>query len=166
MAKQRDRQQQEIIEPTHSDDRILEALERIERLEQENANLRANIRPSAMGNAVEIPDGARIQTKAARVQVLPDLEPTKDDHIVRYASASSIDRRIREGWELHPDAKQVGDAIPIQIAKNNELLAARKAAKEQRESAHEQQLRTEARRGDLPVMPGASTFTEYQRTRG
>lgn len=157
----------------------VELQKRIEAYEAQKEQERRQMISSKDGKGVEIPDYMKVDVAAARVSIVKPIPPSKPNMKTRYASERSIDRRIAEGWNIHPGlgdpssgVKQIRDLIPIEISKDNPDYINRRLAKEYREKAHEQELHSMNARGEH-YDPNAGTMRqttykvekEFQRTK-
>lgn len=157
----------------------VELQKRLEASEAQREQERRQLVTSADGRGVQIPDGMRIHPAAHRVKLIKPVVPSDCAKIedsgssmyhTRYASERTIDRRLAEGWHIHPKmgdpgsgVKQVRDLIPIQIEKDHPDLINKKLAKEAAEKAHEREYMEQASRGShYDPTVRANRFTQFK----
>lgn len=149
-------------DPLGTEEQLEALVARMDALEEENANLRQQLHSTPDGRGMVIPADKPSILDVSRRMVLPALEPSKPGMKVRYASKYSLDERLMQGWELHPTAKSVGDAIPIEIPEDHPYITNKAAA---RREVAEQSRPTKKPRRVRALPGGGEIFEEYERTR-
>ena len=148
----------------------VELQKRFDALEKQKEQERLQLVTSPDGRSVEIPDSMPVRTGAYRVKIIKPITPSSPNKHVRYASERTIDRRLAQGWVIHPNlgdpksgVRQIRDLIPIEIDKDSPDIMDIRAAKEDREKAHERELKAQNAVGKkFDERTNSVRFTEYK----
>lgn len=148
----------------------VETQKKLEAYEAQKEQERQQMVTSADGRGVQIPEGMRVRTAAHRTHLIKPITPTSSDYYTRYASEKTIERRLAEGWRIHPKmgdpgsgVKQIRDLIPIEIKKDHPDLLEKRQYMQDRQNAHEREAQEKASRGrQYDQSYGVNTFTEFK----